>query len=197
MESFSTELISVLQFLLPGFVTAWVFYGLTSFPIPSKFERVVQALVFTIIIQFCVLSEKWIVLKIGSYFSYGEWNNYSEIFYSVLTALFIGVIFAYLSNSDKLHKIARDCGITRETSYPSEWFGTFLNNRTFVVLHLKDERRLRGWPSAWPSDPNKGHFVLEEASWIPDIESDKEIPLDGVKSIMINVKDVYWVEFLK
>ena len=68
---------------------------------------------------------------------------------------------------------------------------------TYVVLHLKDERRLYGWPIEWPSDPNKGHFVLELAIWLPDDESGVEIPLKGVKSIMIDVKDVKWVEFIE
>ena len=42
---------AVLTFLLPGFVAAAVFYSLTSHPKPSNFERVVQALIFTIVVE--------------------------------------------------------------------------------------------------------------------------------------------------
>jgi hypothetical protein len=69
-----------------------------------------------------------------------------------------------------------------------------LKNVTYVVLHLKDERRLYGWPIEWPSVPDRGHFLLVQASWLKDTE---EIPIKGVKSILIDVNDVRWVEFME
>lgn len=50
-EEMSKEVVLVLVYLLPGFLAAWVFYGLTSHPKPSQFERVVQAVIFTFVIQ--------------------------------------------------------------------------------------------------------------------------------------------------
>ena len=193
MENISKDFISILQYLLPGFLAAWVFYGFTSFPKPSQFERVIQALIFTIIIQSIVFIEKYVALKLGNMFSCGDWSNRSELLCSIITAFVIGTIFAYFSNNDKFHKLARDIGITRETSYPSEWFGAFLKNPTYVILHLKEGRRLYGWPTDWPSAPDKGHFVLEQVSWL---DEGKEIPLIGVNSVIVNVKDVKWVEFM-
>lgn len=194
MDSISQDLISLLQYLLPGFLAAWVFYGFTSFPLPSQFERVVQALIFTLIIQATVFIEKSSLLIFGKYMSIGQWNKQSELLCSTISAFLLGTLFSYFANNDKFHKIARNKGITRETSYPSEWFGVFLNNVTYVVLHLEDERRLYGWPIEWPSDPDRGHFVLEQASWLEDAE---EKPITGVHSIMVNAKDVKWVEFMK
>ncbi|OWO67359.1 hypothetical protein B2J67_20175, partial [Vibrio cholerae] len=55
MENLTNDVITILQYLLPGFVSAWVFYSLTSYPKPSQFERVVQALIFTIFIQAIVV----------------------------------------------------------------------------------------------------------------------------------------------
>ena len=43
------DIVGVLTFLLPGFVAASIFYSLTSYPKPSPFDRVVQALIFTVI----------------------------------------------------------------------------------------------------------------------------------------------------
>jgi len=44
-ESYAQEItkdfIILVTYLLPGFLAAWVFYGLTSPPKPSQFERVV------------------------------------------------------------------------------------------------------------------------------------------------------------
>jgi len=87
----------------------------------------------------------------------------------------------------------RKLGITKETSYPSEWFGVFSKNVTYVVLHLEDERWIYGWPIEWPSEPGKGHFSLVQASWLTGTE---QLELDGVKSILVQAEDVKMVEFM-
>lgn len=194
MDGLAKDFILLLQYLLPGFLAAWVFYGLTSFPKPSQFERVVQALIFTLIIETIVFIIKAVAIEIGRYNPCGFWDKQSELFCSTLTAVLLGTIFSYFANRDGFHKIIRKFGITRETSYPSEWFGAFLKNITYVVLHFEDERRLYGWPIEWPSDPDRGHFVLVQASWL---DGEKEIPITGVQSIMVNVKDIKWVEFME
>lgn len=43
MPEISKDVISLLQYLAPGFVLAWVYYGLTSQIKQSQFERIVQA----------------------------------------------------------------------------------------------------------------------------------------------------------
>jgi len=116
MENLAKDLISALQYLLPGFLTAWVFYGFTSFPKPSQFERIIQALIFTLIIQSLVFIEKNGAFKIGEIAILGAWTERSELLCSTITAFILGTIFAYFANNDKFHKFARDHGITRETS---------------------------------------------------------------------------------
>ncbi|TKB73060.1 MAG: hypothetical protein E8D46_11380 [Nitrospira sp.] len=193
MDNFAKDFVVLLQYLLPGFLAAWVFYGFTSYPKPSQFERVIQALIFTFIIQTLVVTERWVAHVIGNYWPFGGWSDQPELFPATVTAIALGAIFSFFANRDGFHKYARKLGVTRETSFPSEWFGTFLKNVTYIVLHLGDERRLYGWPIEWPSDPSEGHFVLEQPSWIVD---GKDVPITGVNTIMINVKDVKWVEFM-
>ncbi len=195
MGSISNSVVSILQFLLPGFIAAWLFYSLTSYPKPSQFERVVQALIFTLFVQALVSIVKYLFLKLGEYYNTGDWTESSSLLVSIIIAIVFGIIFSYFANNDKIHKYLRDKGITRETSYPSEWFGSFLNNVTFVVLHLNDERRLYGWPIEWPSEPTNGHFVIADPSWLEKEGEEKRIT--GVSSIMINVKDIKWVEFME
>lgn len=194
MDSISQNVVIILQYLLPGFLAAWIFYGFTSYPKPSQFERVIQALIFTFIIQVAVLIEKATCLKIGVYWNVGNWSEHYDIICSTINAIFLGTLFSYYANNDKFHKLIRKIGISKETSFPSEWFGTFSKNVTYIVLHLKDERRLYGWPIEWPSVPDNGHFLLVEASWLVD---SKETPIKGVESILIDVNDVRWVEFME
>jgi hypothetical protein len=195
MGSISNNVVSILQFLLPGFVAAWIFYSLTSYSKPSQFERVVQALIFTLFIQAPVSIIKYLLLKLGVYWSIGNWSESSSLIASIFIAIVFGVVFSHFANNDKIHKYLRDKGITRETSFPSEWFGSFLNNVTFVVIHFNDERRLYGWPIEWPSEPTSGHFVIADPSWIE--ENGKEKRITGVSNILVDVKDVKWVEFLE
>lgn len=195
MENLTTDIISILQYLLPGFVSAWVFYSLTSYSRPSQFERVVQALIFTIFIQSIVLVEESFTNLLCASYNQKEFSDKFGLLYSVITAILLGIIFAACANNDRLHKLLRSLKITRETSYPSEWFGAFLQDITYVVLHLEDERRLYGWPKEWPSDPYKGHFVIVEPSWLCDDGSERKIT--GVSKIVIKTTDVKWVEFLE
>ncbi len=195
MENLTNDVITILQYLLPGFVSAWVFYSLTSYPKPSQFERVVQALIFTIFIQAIVVvvdfSVRWLC---ATYEITGVPDKFGLVG-SVVTAILLGVSFAGFANNDLLHKCLRRCLITRETSYPSEWFGAFLQDVTFVVLHLNDERRLYGWPIEWPSEPHKGHFVIADPSWLNDDGTEAEIT--GVSKLVISASEVKWVEFLE
>lgn len=193
MENLAHDLITLLHYLLPGFLSAWIFYGFTSYPKPSQFERVIQALIFTLIVHTAVNILKVICEYIGQFKSFGTWTSDSELIFSIVFATAMGFVFAYFANSDKFHSLVRFAKITKETSFPSEWYGVFSNKVTFVVLHLNDERRIYGWLREWPSEPGKGHFSLEQVSWLSE---DTEIPLKGVESILIKGEDVKWVEFM-
>lgn len=193
MDDFAKDFVSVLQYLLPGFVSAWVFYALTAYPKPSQFERVVQAMIFTLFTQGALVIVEFILTYIGKYRAIAIWTESSSLIWSIVIALFLGLLFSYFANNDKLHKILRNIGITHEDSFPSQWFKSFVKP-TYVVLNLKDGRRLYGWPSEWPSDPATGHFLIADPSWQLDDGQEKRIV--GVKNILININDVLWVEFL-
>lgn len=95
MESLSTELFNILKFLLPGFLAAWVFHAFTSYPKPSQFERVVQALIFTVFIQGLTSVIKFILLFIGQKIvSIGSWTPEVGVTWSYVAAILMGLIFS-------------------------------------------------------------------------------------------------------
>ena len=101
----------------------------------------------------------------------------------------------YFSNTDSLHRILRRMGVTKETSFPSEWYSGFSRHRgSYVVLHLDGERRLLGWPEEWPSRPEEGHFRIAEGEWLYD--DGKSQPIEGVSTVLIPAGNVEMVEFL-
>ena len=180
--------------LLPGFLSAWVFYGLTSYVKPSQFERVVQALIFTFIIQILVYPTKQILgLETG------VWGGKLELIVSFGFAMLFGFLFAFFANNDQFHKFFRLIRVSQATSYPSEWYGAFSNNPTYIVLHLDGDRRLFGWPKEWPSNPDNGHFLMENASWLwSDGKEETETSFKNVRILLlVPAQDVKMVEFIK
>ena len=122
------------------------------------------------------------------------WRKSWELLLSVLVAVALGLLTAYFLNWDTLHRLLRRLGVTRETSYASEWYSAFSRHcDCYVTLHLKGERRLFGWPEEWPSRPDEGHFRIAEAEWLTD---EKRIPATGVLAILIPVDQVEMVEFV-
>lgn len=194
MEGIGKDAVQLLQYLLPGFLAAWVYYGLTPYKVPSQFERVVQALIFTLIIQAAVYLERVGLERLGRPWKLSISDEPSHLLASAISALVIGCIFSLCANHDLFHALARKLRITTETSYPSQWYSAFCSDVTYVVLQLTDDRRIYGWPREWPSDPAQGHFVLEQPSWLTEDGRNEEIT--GVSDILIAVSDVRWVEFM-
>jgi hypothetical protein len=199
MNIITNELIALLTFLLPGFITSFLFYSLTSFPKKSEFEAVVIALIYTVIINAIVESLGMGFITIGNRRAIGEWNQLSKTVCSIITALIIGLLWSGLYNNDIIHKLLRKIKITNKTSYPSEWYGTFSETKLYIILDLKDERRIMGWPAEWPDDPEKGHFILEDARWLIVDQNGKPsaIFLETIDKIVIAVHNIEMVEFVK
>ena len=147
MDDLVKEVIPLLQYLIPGFLSAWIFYSLTAFKRPDTFGQIVQALIFTFVIQGAVLGIGAICLWVGSKgFSVGRWDAKAETIWAFVVSVTLGLLSCYLATNDKLHGWLRNRNVTKQTSYPSEWFSIFAQHHRLVTLHLNDERRVFGWP---------------------------------------------------
>ena len=196
MPELSKEAVTLFGYLLPGFLAAWVLYGLTSDLKPSQFERVIQALILTFLVHAALPIVEYTLLVVGRVAEpLRPWDEYSIQFAKLCIAVFLGIALAYYTNTDSIHGWLRTRGFTTRTSYPSEWFGVFSQRVAYVVLQLQDGRRLYGWPKEWPADAGVGHFFIMQPSWIKDDGTSVELPT--TEGILINAKDVKWVEFLE
>ena len=184
----SSEAVGIFMFLLPGFLAGTIFYSLTSYPKPSTSDRVINALIFTTAGQALT---QFVVLLVWN----GDPTDELLLTLNILIAVGLAPVSAYVLNKDIIHRLFRRAGITRETSYPFELYSTFSQHRDcYVVLHLKKERRLYGWPEEWPSHPSRGHFRIVEAEWLTDNGS---VPVTGVSAILVPATQVEMVEFLR
>lgn len=200
MDIPKSDIVGIIFQLLPGFITAWIFYGLTAHPQKSPFERTIQALIFTGLVQAIVLPIGWIFLFATTLFSTHtiSWTENVSFFVSVLVSIFFGLGVSACANSNLLHQWLCDISkgrITRRTSYPSEWFSAFMRKRRMIYLHLHDGRRLFGWPQEWPDSPMSGHFVLAIPEWI--LEDNTRTPLIYTEWLLVPATDVRMVEFEK
>lgn len=173
MSWISSEIVGALVFLLPGFVAAAVFYSLTSHSKPGAFDLVIQALIFTAAGQAITSA---IILAFGATAGNVAWAENWGFVLSLVVSVFLAVLMAYILNNDVAHRVLRRIRITRETSYPSEWYSTFARHECYVVLHMK------------------GHFRITEAEWL---ESDRRTPAEGVATILIPAGEVEMVEFVE
>ena len=188
--------VALLSYLLPGFFAAWVFYGLTAHPKRDVFERTVQALIFVALIQMVVVPIHSFFQWWGNHvFNLGDWTITTNLFWSLLAAAVLGILISYLANNDLPHEWFRKRKITSKTSFPSEWYSAFTRDKRFMVLHLKDGRRLHAWSFEWPDQPDSGHFVLMEPSWL--LSDGTAAKLHHVERMLLPVSDVGMIEMLK
>ena len=133
----SQTIIDVLTFLLPGFVSAALLHSLTPTPHPIPFERVVQALIFTIVIQAGTSGVATGLIGIGSRFgSIGLWSEQTRIVWSLVLAGLLGVVLAWIQNTDQLHSRLRKLRIAGG--------GTGLHDRATYQAE-PGRPRLRAW----------------------------------------------------
>ena len=90
----ASNTIEVLYFLVPGFIAAAVYYGLTSAPKPNTFERLIQALIFAISVH--------AFSKLASLAGWVEDETWEAVAPSgsVVLAIIMGFAVAPLANKD-------------------------------------------------------------------------------------------------
>ena len=153
---------SLLMFLAPGLVVVGIFRSLTPYPSPSMFDRIAQALVFTIIVQnVCWGIAELFEIDVGE--NDASWTTPYPPHLSFPIAGALAVLLAAICNNDAIHMGLRHLRVTRETSFPSERISAFYRHRNcYVILHLVENRYVYGWPDEWPSQPERGHFKLSK-----------------------------------
>ena len=193
-----------LQYVFAGLVASWVFYGLTNYKRPTPFDRLVQAIVYTIIIQ---LTAEFIAKTVEDtgLATYGHVAASPVLILGLSFSL--GFILAVAANNDWPHKwLVRfpskwNWKITSKSVYGSNLSHAFETRSEYIVLTLKNSRRIYGWPQVWPDHPGEDYFILTAYEWLPEAgdgsispTANHQKPSGGV--ILIAAKDVDVIEFI-
>ena len=100
MTEISRDILALLTQLMPGFLTAWVVYGLTTYTKPSQFERIVQALIYSFIVSALVVIIERALIFIGRFVQIGVWDKSAELITSTVVAILLGLVLSYYMRSD-------------------------------------------------------------------------------------------------
>ncbi|PAA01270.1 DUF6338 family protein [Pseudomonas fragi] len=194
MEGLSAEIIPVLQQLMPGFLAMIIFYWLAEAPKPTQFERVLQALISTAVIQLLVMGVEKAAYYLGNYYSFGEWSEVSTNVSAIFLAVSIGLALAHLCNSDAIFSVARKMGFTTKASQDDGVHIHKIFSNSGMILHFTDGKRLMGYLDVFPNNKQSGVYLVSNPIWIT---ADVRQECPETNTIMISGTDVQWVEFLK
>ena len=179
----NTNLLELLLALLPGFLAAEIIAVLVMREDRTVFDRIIQALIYTFVTHAIWNQTPWSQ----------EADPARALIGLGLIAVALGLLVTGLIKSGVIPGVWRRAQITQGASSPDEWYKTFSEKQFYTILHLRDGRRIFGWPRFWPARGDNGHVLLEYAVWL-----DREDESVAVRKAdyLIDVKDVRFVEFL-
>ncbi len=194
------ETINLLMLLIPGLISSSIYGGLRrkESSNSSSFERIVESLIFSFLVYIAVnLSYSWEPLaqaiKNGDEVTYKLSNDKVLILLTFSYALLIPVVLGAVAHYDFHMKALRGLKLTDRTSRDTAWDDVFINEKRFITLHLKDERRLTGWPLYYSNNPDEGFIYLSQVAWIDEENNYIESKSHG---ILISKENIDLIEFM-
>lgn len=202
----SNDIVQLVVAMFPGFLAIAVSETLTLSRKYTPFERVVQALLYTFLsgaiwslaVFICNSYALGYDAAIGALHRPWLPSKEAEFWGTGASALALGVLAAWVINDGRVSAWIRHpkLGLTKAGPGAPVWYHAFQQLGTWVVIHLKDGRRLYGWPENYSPTPESGHIRLSQAEWLTDAGAAHE-QRDGFEiAMLVNVADIEIVEFL-
>jgi hypothetical protein len=161
------DLLPILVFLLPGFVSTGIVGMLVIRKPKETFDKIVEAFILTTVnlVLFVVLQS---VLRRIPHLKFDTHDFFtpSNLLLMTFCSVAIGVGWAAEATNDWLFTRLRKWGITKKTTHVSTWNETFHGEKKYVVVHLTDSRRMYGFPTYYSDDPAERAIYLTDASWL-------------------------------
>lgn len=186
-------------YLLPGFLGAVVYDYLVERQKPTNFDRIIEALVLTLVSS--VLAHVGFDVALLPDIAISKDTSLTQIlnvflsvniFYISLCAVGISIVFALINNHNILYRILNITRLTYKNGDGDVWYDTFYRHRKYwVSIKFSDNRILIGWPQyySFTGQPRE-LFVADATWWEPDA--------DGVLvSVDVKGAGVYISDFTK
>lgn len=189
------DLIPVLVFLLPGFVSAGIVALLVIRKPSEPFSRVIEAFIFTMINLALFTILKSVVTRIpGLRVNSQDFFTAGNLSIMTLCAVLVGLVWSFEANNQLIFRLLRFLKITSKTTKPSVWIDVLSETKAYVVVHLKDERRIYGWPRRYSDDETERAIFLEQATWLTENGDALNDPPIGI--LLDKNSDIAFIEFV-
>lgn len=163
------DIVPILLFLLPGFLTTRVIGILAIRRESDSFDKVIQAFVFTFVNMLCFSVARWVLEHLsGLKFDRVDFYTTGNLVLMVTCSVGIGLACSWEINNEPLLRKLRGLGLTKKTYKPGVWMETFQHVERYVVVHLVDGRRVYGFPRFYSDRDGERSLFLEDASWLND-----------------------------
>lgn len=199
---YTFQALQILIFLIPGFISATILNGLIVRKEKKEFERIVEALIFSMLIYtiYSVVSGRSPITlnQIEKSITY----SYDSKSFLWLGLLSIGIptVLSFFVTNDWHMKVARQLRISRKTARSSVWFDVFCDIKKHVIINFKNGRRIYGWPMYYSNKPENPYIFLFRPAWIVEdkkSQKSKYVFLE-VEGILITPEQkIESIEFLK
>ena len=177
----SLEALNILLLLLPGLISGQILYSIFGpddiVPMKRILDAVMLSFAINLLISLLVTWEPLAFVKSGAYgLEYSFTKNVRLISISVLIIITLPVMLGYVYYNDYIHSFLRRLRITTKSSRQNTWNDSFLSSNRYVIVSLKDGRRIRGYPLMVSTDPKDGFIYLYNPAWVNDDKASEEEP---------------------
>lgn len=179
--------LQIILMLFPGFLTLAVRNGLVATREKTGVDKVVEAIAFSLVdygvylLISCSLGLSLIEFQIQKEAVQLTGLNIESIILILAIATLIGVLFATLLERGWLYTILRKLKITYLTGRITVWNDVFSAHRgIWVLVHLKDGRKIVGWPKYYSEVSTRRELFLAEAAWMTDDAKFVEVEGEGI-----------------
>ena len=195
------EALGILLVLLPGFASAYLVHLLAARRKQSELDKVVEALIFSLLLYLLTLPFFRYSLPIAWHSVAGEHGELSQIFIVwphllalAVLALILGALYAASINHDWLIAPFKWLRISERSARSSVWNDVFSDLRGYVQVGLSGGRSIIGWIRNY-SDEDETHVLfLEDAAWVDD--DGNETPIRGAGVLLTKDSGIEYVMFL-
>jgi hypothetical protein len=195
------EALGILLILLPGFATAYLVQLLAARRKQSGLDKVVEALIFSLVLYLFTLPFFGYTLPIT--WHYGDsahsdsWQIlivWPHLLTLAILAIVLGALYAHSINHNWLTAPFRWLAVSERSARSSVWNDVFSDLKGIVQVGLSDGRTVIGWLRQYSDEDDAHVLFLEEAAWIDgDL---KEIPIHGPGILLTKNAGIEYVMFL-
>ncbi len=152
----STDALTVLLVLLPGFICAKLIRWLCPRPQQTEMEKVVDALLYSFIVYAIFVLIFGVPAKLSR----------SNVAVLVAIPVVLAALVSLFLTNDFAGGFVRWCRLTHRTTRPSIWHDVFHQYSGYVLVELGDGRLVFGWVEFYSDFPNSPTLFLKDACWI-------------------------------